>query len=195
MRSLSILALFALLTPAQLLVAEEKLETTPYFPLAVGNTWHYKRGEQKQLTRVVRQEKIGDVSCAVLSTEVDGKADPETFIAVQKDGVYHYKGNGFVVEPPMALFTLPPKEGHSWKFDSKLGAFPMKGTSQMAEEKIEVPAGKFTAWKVTTEIDLGGAKITGTQFMVKDIGIVKVSTDVPGLPPMVVELEKFEKAK
>jgi hypothetical protein len=199
MRTLLLLLLLAVV-PASLAVAQDKIIedklATPFFPLAVGTTWHYKSGEKKVALRVDRHEKLGDVLCAVLkASERDGRAVTETYVAVHKDGIYQHKGDGVAIVPPMLIFALPPKDGHCWKFDSKLGDMSMEGTTKTEESEVEVPAGKFKAWKVTTESDWGDAVLIATQFFVKDMGIVKVSVSLPGRPVETFELEKFEQGK
>src|SRR5579885_1199326 len=118
------------------LAAQEKLNETPYYPLKVGSTWHYRAGESKFTIRVAGHEKVGDVTCALLETIREGKVVGSEHLAVTADGVYRYdftlpqsqsdpKDKTKTVKqpvkqslkPPILILKLPPKSGDGWKVD------------------------------------------------------------------------------
>ncbi len=85
--------LFACLVPliaAGNLPAQDatKLVETPYYPLQVGTTWHYKSGDAAFTIRVARHEKVGEVLCACLEVNRDGKVVAWQHLRATADGVY-----------------------------------------------------------------------------------------------------------
>src|SRR5690348_14212 len=83
------------------LAAQDKLRQTPYYPLQVGTTWHYRAGDSKFTIHVARHEKVGDTLCAVLETKRNGKVIGSEHLVVTSDGVYRH------------TLTLPPSRGEA----------------------------------------------------------------------------------
>jgi hypothetical protein len=194
MRSLSFVGLTVALFLPAVLCAQEKVESTPYYPLEVGTAWHYKLGDKKFVSRVSKHEKLGDTQCAVITGELDGIVLGDEYVSVNKEGLLRHKANGSAVDPPLKFFALPPKAGN-WKVSSKIGPVLVKGTYSLEEAEIEVPAGKYKTWKLSTDVDAGGLPIVATQYFAKDIGMVKQAIKLGNQPEAVFELERFEKAK
>jgi hypothetical protein len=191
------LALTLLLAWAAAAPAQDKMETTPYYPLAVGSSWEYKAGESKFTMKVTKHEKVGNVLCARVEMLIKDKPVSFEHIAVSKDGVTRnsFEGNK-EAQPPVLFLKLPPKKDESWKVDSKAGGESVKGTfKNTGEEDVKVPAGSYKAVVVTSQdLEANGIKMAVTYYFAKDVGMVKQIVEVAG-QKVVVELEKYEPGK
>lgn len=180
--------------------AQDKMETTPYYPLAVGTTWEYKAGDNKYTVKVTKHEKVkadkGEVLCARLELFVKDKSQTFEHVAVTKDGVYRYTFEGKEAAPPVLFLKLPPKKDETWKVESKVVGEAVKGTfKNNGEEEVKVPAGSYKAWVVTSQdLDANGVKMSVTYYFAEKVGMVKQLVEVSG-QKVVVELEKFEPGK
>ncbi|HZY85237.1 MAG TPA: hypothetical protein VFE78_10435 [Gemmataceae bacterium] len=198
MKSLSCaaLALSLLLARASAGFAQEKMETTPYYPLAVGATWEYKVGESKFTMKVTKHEKVGNVLCARLEMLKDNKPQSFEHVSVTKDGVCRNTFEDKEAMPPVLFFKLPPKKDQSWNVDSKAGGASIKGTFKDAgEEDVKVPAGSYKAVVVASQdLEANGVKMSITYYFAKDVGMVKQVVEIAG-QKVIVELEKYEAGK
>src|SRR5438067_555865 len=80
--------------------ADDKLAESPYYPLKVGNTWHYKAGEAKIVFKVAKYEEFEKQLCARLETSVGDKVVAVEHVAVKDDGVYRHAYSNTKVDPP-----------------------------------------------------------------------------------------------
>jgi hypothetical protein len=204
--------MFALLVAAAESAAQDKLKETPYYPLQVGTTWHYRSGDSKFTIRVARHEKVGDALCALLETKRDGKVVGSEHLAVAADGVYRHdltypqlqshpndktKSTKVPVSqrlnPPILVLKLPPKQGDSWKVDSKGDGTIIRGGFQAAEQEITVNAGTYKkAFRVVSrDLEINSLKPTITTFFAEGVGMVKQIIEM-GDAKIEIELEKFE---
>jgi len=135
MKVASLGLLLALLAPAAW--AQDKLtiaESTPYFPLAEGNTWKYKVTGGKDggpveikvagFEKVKSREGDKDVEdvCARLETRRDGSLVATELFTVRKEGVFRVAFANMKLSPPVCLIKIPlPKKGDGWDFKSKIG--------------------------------------------------------------------------
>jgi len=190
------ICLLALVAIPTLLQAEEKLEESPYFPLKIGNAWHYRRGDGVALiVRVAKHEKVGDHPCALLETEIDGRVLAREHLGVTKDGICRFAANGGLADPPFVVFKLPAVKGSTWTVKCKVGPTPVQGTFRLDEAKLEVPAGKYDAMvAITEDSKANDIAVSTTQYYVKDVGLVKQLAKI-GDRSFLFELEKFVPAK
>jgi hypothetical protein len=208
-----LLACFLLSLAAAELTAQEKLKQTPYYPLKVGTTWHYRAGESKFTIRVARHEKVGDTLCALLETIRDGKVVGSEHLAVSGDGVYRHdltypqlqsdpndkskKVKTLVkqtLKPPILLLKLPPRNGDSWKIDSKGDGKSFRGNFQVAEQEITVPAGAYKAFRVASQdLEVNSLKPNIMTFFAHGVGMVKQIIEM-GNAKVEIELEKLSEA-
>lgn len=181
------------------LAAQDKLQETPYYPLHVGTTWHYRCGDGKFTIRVVRHEKAGETRCALLETTRDGKVVGSEHLAVAADGVYRHDLTAMrpqtvqqKLNPPMRVLKLPPKKGDSWKVDSKSEGKTFRGGFRMDEQEITVPAGTYKTFRVASQdLEVHSLKPILTTYYAARIGMVKQVIEV-GDAKVEIELEKFE---
>ncbi len=176
--------------------AQDKMETTPYYPLAVGSTWEYKAGDNKFTLKVTKHEKVGNVLCARVEMLVKDKAQSFEHVSVGKEGVYRNTFEGKEATPPVLFLKLPPKKDETWKVDSKVGGEAVKGTfKNNGEEDVKVPAGSYKAWVVASQdLEANGVKMSVTYYFAEKVGMVKQLVEVSG-QKIVIELEKYEPGK
>jgi hypothetical protein len=181
------------------LAAQEKLKETPYYPLQVGTAWHYRTGDSKFTVRVARHEKVGDTLCALLETSRNGKVVGSEHLAIADDGVYRHDlsemGKSLLrrsLKPPLLILKLPPKKGNSWKVDSKGDGQTFRGSFEVGEQEITVPAGTYKAFRVASQdLEINSLKPSITTFFAKGVGMVKQIIEVDDVK-VEIELEKFE---
>ncbi len=177
--------------------AQDKMTETPYFPLQVGNTWHYKTGDIKFTQKVIKIDTIDGVPCARLETlQADGRTIATEHLSVKDDGVYRVTLEGKRAEPPVLFLKLPPMKGVTWTIESKVGGKTVKCTFKSDEEEVKVPAGTYQAITVSTpDLEVNGQKAACTFYFAKDVGMVKQVIEVTGQKKVEIELEKFEPGK
>jgi hypothetical protein len=191
--------------------AQDKLKEAPYYPLKVGTTWHYRAGDSKFTIRVARHEKVGETLCALLETMRDGKVVGAEHLAVTGDGVYRQdliypplqpdprsraeRGNEKktqTLKPPILILKLPPQNGDSWKVDSKGDGQSFRGSFQVGEQEITVPAGTYKTFRVASQdLEVNSLKPTITTFFAEGVGMVKQILAMDDAK-VEIELERFE---
>jgi hypothetical protein len=177
--------------------AEAKLAKAPYYPLALGSSWEYKAGDNKFTLKVTKYEKVGDALCARVEMLIKDKDKEKSqsfeHVGVTDDGVYRYSFEGKEAKPPVLFFKLPPKQGETWKVDSKVGGEAVKGTfKNNGQEEVKVPAGSYKAWVVASQdLEANGVKMSVTYYIAEKVGMVKQLVEVSG-QKIVIELEKYE---
>jgi hypothetical protein len=172
------------------------METTPYYPLAVGSSWEYKAGESKYTLKVTKHEKVGNTLCARVEMFVKDKPVSFEHVGVTNEGVYRHSFESKEAQPPVLFLKLPPKKDEPWKVDSKVGGESVKGTfKNTGEEDVKVPAGSYKAIVVTSQdLEANGIKMAVTYYFAKDVGMVKQVVVVAG-QKVVVELEMYAAGK
>ncbi len=182
-----------LLAWSPLLSAQEK--TTTYLPLKVGYKWTFKidlGGQAVDVSqKVVKVEKKDGREVATLETEVGGQTLAEQ-MASDERGVFRYSFQGVPVDPPIQALKLPFKKGETWEAKFSVQGQEFKSTMKSeAEEEVTVPAGKYKAVIVSSQMDLGAQQITVKSWFAPNVGIVKQVFDLGGASGT-SELVKFE---
>jgi hypothetical protein len=174
-----------------------------YYPLQVGNIWHYKVGENHFALRVAKFEKVGDLNCARVEMVVEDKVTAFEHIAVTSEGVVRVAYDQRAAVPPILFLKLPPKKDQTWKVDSVVGKTDtvsgekVSGTFKEGEmSKVGVTAGLFDSVVTCSsqDLDANGLKLSFTYYFAKGIGMIKEEIDVGG-QKVVVELEKYDFGK
>ncbi|MCS6977040.1 MAG: hypothetical protein NZM31_08560 [Gemmatales bacterium] len=166
-----------------------------YMPLKVGNKWTFKAdfgGQTVELAqKVVKVEKKDGRNVATIEMDFAGQTVTEQTGSDER-GVFRYSFQGVPVDPPVQALKLPFKKGESWEASYKVQGQEVKATMKSeAEEEVSVPAGKYKALVVATEMDLGGQKISVRTWFAPNVGIVKQTFDFGGVAGT-SELAKFE---
>jgi hypothetical protein len=183
--------------------AVETLKDSPYYPLQVGNTWHYRLGDNRYVMRVAKHEKVGDYMCARVEMLIDDKPTAHEHIAVTADGIVRVAYDDRRAEPPILFLKVPPKKDETWKVDSFVGKTDkvpgehVTGTFTEGEvAKLNEPSGSYENVITSTSQDLNanGQRLSFVYYFAKGVGMVKQEIDVAG-QKVIVDLEKFESSK
>jgi hypothetical protein len=195
-RFAALTALVILAAPLSSVRADDKVVgESPYYPLKIGNTWTYNGpGNTKLINKVVAHEKVGDMMCARVETQINGETKAFEHIGITADGIYRYSLNGVKVDKPVLILKLPAKKGDEWKIDSKVGNETVTGKLTTTEEKLTVPAGMYDAMVAGGKLVSGELSVEAVNYFVKDVGIAKIKMDLMG-QSIVIELDKFEPMK
>lgn len=185
---------FVLLGPCGL-PGQETHKGTEYYPVQVGNTWHYREGDTAFLVRVAKQEQVDQTFCALLETCVNGSVVATEHVAPGKDGVYRYTVAGQKAKRPLCFLKLPPRHGETWTAETLVADQRILLEFVCGDEDIQVPAGKYRAIRVTTtRFEVGDRKHSLTTWYAQGVGMVKTTITVDGVE-RIVELVKFEPGK
>lgn len=183
--------LLLLLLAAAPAAADEAL-----LPLAVGNAWTYRVSGQddRLVVRAVRQDMIGQQACFLLEASLKDKVVGSEHVAFTKEGLCRFRVEKEDVEPPLCVLKGAGGKATRWTREFYIG--PRKGTANftVSESDVTVPAGKFKAVTVSAEINDGPSRSRTTVSYAAGVGIVKQVLEEGKRPPLVLDLEKFEKA-
>jgi DUF3108-like len=172
--------------------AKEPKASTDYFPLRVGDSWTYRNSaDQSEYTlKVLGEEKQADGSVRYQVEKLAGPKDSPVRIHL-----WFSKANGWVLlhgerypehegmeakyEPPKQYLPSPPAPDAKWEWNGKdYTQTPMREKSRVVgSEEITVPAGKFRALKVVTEVTGNSAPVTKTYWYAGGVGLVKTTSE------------------
>jgi uncharacterized protein DUF3108 len=160
-----------------------------YFPLSAGNSWKYQSttadGKQSEFTvKVLNEEKENGNPLYLVETVStfqpihDWYSKPSGWVLMHKEE-YVKAGTKSEFQPTKQLLKNPLTSGDSWSWKGKgMMGIAIEETNEVAgPETVSVPAGKFTAMKVTTKVIQGGAPVTKTYWYAPGVGLVKSMTD------------------
>jgi len=183
-----------------------------YYPLAKGQKWVYSTDysdDTELVHEVVAVEKVGDVECFVVehktvSPTLGSRMMRKEWLAAGDGGVLIHKlqrgRSEMEVVKPFHKIKNAMRKDDEWKGEVKAAENPPQYTIRVEEEvDVEVPAGKYKAWKVHLRIESGTRhSAEGTEWYVKNVGIVKSEITIRAGGEdftMVTELKKFEPGK
>jgi hypothetical protein len=189
-------ALLLTLTPLICAAAE------PLLPTAEGTTWRYNFIQEKpsasfDLTEPNEQEEFV-VTYRLGGTQTfenkelrrleiyRGEAlESVDLIAVEDGGLVcpgrtDEKGHIVKLNPPQKMVATPLKSGIAWRFDGTVGETKVSQRYKIAgEEDVDVPAGRFHAWRIHCDQTLP-TPATIDRWFVPGTGFVKVETTAKG---------------
>jgi hypothetical protein len=174
----------------------------PSFPTAEGTTWNYELVQEKpsdtlDLTepnekehfavtyRLGGVEKIDNKDLRRLEVYRGDALDNVDLIAIEERGIVcparmNSRGTITKLIPPQTMLTTPLTKGAHWKFDGRIGETNVSQQYEVTgEEDVDVPAGKFHAWRIHCE-QTSPAPATIDRWFVPGTGFVKVATVVKG---------------
>jgi hypothetical protein len=170
-----------------------------YFPLSKDYWWKYQTtattGDSAFQTKVVSVEKRPDGTYVYdLHTQPDAATTstagapgfdewyvkPKGWVVVEK---FAFNGQPNNYDPPRKYLANPLKVDIAWEWEGtkSLNTKSKENSKVDAVEDVEVPAGKFKAMKVTTDIVQGGMPVTKTYWYAPWIGLVQSKTDSGGV--------------
>jgi hypothetical protein len=160
-----------------------------YFPLRTGNSWKYQSttadGRQSEFTiKVLSDAKDGGETQYLVETVStfqpihDWYSKPSGWVLLHKEE-YVKAGTTSEFQPTRQLLKNPLTSGDSWNWKGKgmMGIAIEESNEVAGPETVSVAAGSFTAMKVTTKVNQGGAAVTKTYWYAPGVGLVKSMTD------------------
>ncbi len=173
--------------------AVKKVVPPDYYPLADTYWWKYKGssgGNNIEFTlKVVGIEKQPD-GRLVYQLDTCGQQVIHDWYVKEKGSVLrlkeHYGDNAKLrinYEPPYCNLHNPLLVGDKWSWQGKgLMDVSINDQSQVeAEEDVEVPAGKFRAMKVVSNVQQGPARVVKTYWYAPGLGLIKTKTENNGI--------------
>lgn len=199
MRPLQLTALF-LATQA---FADEPPPGEKLFPLATGNTWTYKVSGQDErfFVKAVRQEMIGEQTCMLLEASLKDKVVATEHVAFLKNGLHRFREDKDDLTPPICVLRTPLPASGRWglakKGDFHIGTRAANASFNARSEEITVFGTKYKTTYVRADMTEAGRWLaTSESWYAEGVGVVKqqIREFRDGTrPPLVLELEKFEK--
>src|SRR3954469_8418957 len=179
---------------AALLLVSAALAETPkptkpaadYFPLRVGDSWTYRNNEEGGYTLKVISEERQESSPTRYVVDLDaGVKILQTFSKVEGWVLFHsenyleHEGLQATYAPPKQYLPNPLIVGREWRWTGKdpTQVEHQESSRVVAVEEVTVPAGKFRAMKVVTEITGGGAGKTRISWYADGVGLIKTTTE------------------
>jgi uncharacterized protein DUF3108 len=157
-----------------------------YFPLQVGYSCSYRNTEEGGYTLKVLSEEPheGDPTRYVVEL-LSGVKILKTYSKTSGWILFHgetypeHEGLQVTYDPPQQFMPNPLAMGQKWKWSGKDSTQMdyQESSGVVGAETVSVPAGKFRALKVVTEITAGGGVKTRTDWYADGVGLVKSSTD------------------
>jgi hypothetical protein len=193
---MKLLGLLVLLTPISAAAAD------PLLNMAEGTTWNYELIREKpsdtldltepnvrgQLTvsyRLGGTEKIENKDLGRLEIYRENVLDSVDLILASEDGIIcparmDAQGTITRINPPQQLVKRPFKIGTTWDFNGTVGETKVSQRYEITgEEDVDVPAGKFRAWRIHCDQTLPSTA-TIDRWFVPTIGFVRIETAMKG---------------
>jgi hypothetical protein len=142
-----------------------------YYPLREGASWTYRTHTGREFVRrVLGTEAVEGTDCRIIQS---GELEKH-WMALGREGVTLHRSKGLNFEKPLLLFKLPPKEGERWEGAAQSSSGAVRYTfTTAAEETVEVPAGRFKAWRIEWTMGEGEAAVSGKTWLARGVGPVK----------------------
>ena len=183
-----------------------------YYPLGKGYKWIYNTDysdDTELIHEVTASEKVGDTECFVVehktvSPTLGTRLMRKEWLAAAADGVMIHKlqrgRSELEVAVPFPKVKTTLRKDDEWKGETKASENPPQYAIRVEEEvDLEVPAGKFKAWKVHVKIESGSRhSAEGTEWYAKNVGLVKSEITIRAAGEdftLVSELKKFVDGK
>jgi hypothetical protein len=145
-----------------------------YFPTTVGAEWVYETPEGQEYTDYLSKAEQSD-GATVVTVErcAEGRPQSSETIRVGLDGLFLLANARGKKDPPECMLKLPFKADERWEGYSLLSD-PGYVNVAVTEEKVEVPAGTFTAIRVETEETRNGkTQQVWTHWYAPVVGLIK----------------------
>jgi hypothetical protein len=164
---------------------KEPKTTADYFPLRVGDSWTYRNTEEGGYTWKVLSEEpreggpiryVVEFRSGVIIQNVFSKADG--WVLFHAESYPEHEGLKATYEPPKQYLPNPLAAGQKWEWTGKdpTQMEHHESSRVVGFENITVPAGKFRAIKVVSEVSGGAIPMTRTNWYANGVGLVKSAT-------------------
>jgi hypothetical protein len=165
----------------------KKSTTAPadFFPLRVGDSWTYRNTEEGGYTlKVVSEEPQQAAPARYVVELVAGAKILKTFsktegwVLLHGENYPEHEGLQATYEPPKQYLPNPLVRGQKWEWSGKdpTQVEHRESNRVVGFENVTVPAGKFRAAKIVSEITGASAPMTRTTWYAAGVGLVKSTT-------------------
>jgi len=201
------LALIVLLASASAVGADALI------PMAEGTTWKYELVQEKPspeldltepnersrfdvIYRLGGAENIDNKDLRRLEIYRGEELESVDLIAVDEHGIIcpartDSRGEVTKLVPPQTMIATPVKKATHWNFDGTIGETKVNQNYEIiGEEDVEVPAGKFHAWRIHCEQTLP-TSATVDRWFVAGTGFVKVVSVIKGETGAIAQTTKM----
>jgi hypothetical protein len=179
---------FALVVAATNAPAQKsKPAAADYFPLRVDDSWTYRNtsDESKYTLKVLSEEKQEDGS---IRYQVELRAGvqvlkffskPAGWVLLHADRYPEHEGLEMKYEPPKQHLQNPLVAGFKWQWSGKdYTQMDFTEDNRVAGfENVTVPAGKFRAMKVVSQVTGASHPMIKTYWYANGVGLVKTTTE------------------
>ena len=186
-RILSALALAILMAAPSAPAAKPTPNAADYFPLRVGDSWTYRNtgGGSEYTLKILSEEKQADGSIRYLVEKLAGVKIHSWFskesgwVLMHAERYIEHEGLEAKYDPPKRYLPNPLAAGAKWEWNGlDQTRTEMSEQSQVIGfEKVTVPAGKFRAMKVVSQVTGGATPMTRTYWYASGVGLVKTTTE------------------
>jgi hypothetical protein len=162
--------------------------TADYFPLRVGDSWTYRNTEEGGYTLKVLSEGPHEGGTVRFVVEMlSGVRVNNTYSKANGWVLFHgetypeHEGLQATYDPPKQILPNPLVVGQKWEWTGKDPTQVEHHESHrvVGVENVTVPAGKFRAMKVVSEISGASVPLIRTSWYADGVGLVK-TTNVGG---------------
>jgi hypothetical protein len=186
-RAFSILVLTTLLLEPVAFGGKQKTPKAPadYFPLRVGDSWTYRNTEEGGYTLKVLSEEpqqngpvryLVELRSGVIIENVYSKNGE--WVLFHSENYPEHEGLKATYDPPRQYLPISLATGQKWQSTGKdpTQVDHRESSQVVGPETVTVPAGKFRAMKVVTQITGSGSKVR-TNWYADGVGLVKSVTE------------------
>jgi hypothetical protein len=159
--------------------------TADYFPLRVGDTWTYRNTESGGYTWKVLSEEPhegGTVRYTVeflSSVKINNVFSKENgWVLFHAESYPEHEGLQAIYDPPKQYLPNPLVAGQKWEWTGKdpTQVEHHERNRVSGPETVTVPAGKFRAMKVESEISGASVPLIRTSWYANGVGLIKTTT-------------------
>jgi hypothetical protein len=165
-----------------------KRSATPgadFFPLRIGDSWTYRNTEEGGYTlKVLSEEPQQGGPTRYVVELLPGTKILKTFsktkgwVLLHGESYPEHEGLQAAYEPPKQYLPNPLVRGQKWEWFGKdpTQVEHRESHQVVGFENVTVPAGKFHAAKIVSEITGASAPMTRTTWYAAGVGLVKSTT-------------------
>lgn len=181
------IALALFLLAANALAQKSKPATADFFPLRVDYSWTYRNtsDDSKFTLKVLEELKEEDGSIRYLMEMLAGVqvhryfSKPEGWVLLHFEQYPEHQGLEAKYEPPKQYLQNPLVAGFKWKWNGK--DYTQQEFAEdnrvVGFESVTVPAGKFRAMKLVSQVTGASNPMTRTYWYADGVGLIKTTTE------------------
>ncbi len=176
-------------TAASVTILPGAAATDDYFPLALGNQWHFRVqvADRTLLMTYIATDKatIDGVDTVTFETRVNDLPQTRENYQITGDGVFtvlrQMQLYRFKFNPKQTLLKYPVVIGDAWEQIGSFGDDSKNATFQYQQncryvgfEDVQVPAGTFRAVKLAMDLVASdGSHVQGFRYFCQGVGLIK----------------------